>query len=345
MPAWTDFWLLQVVGQTLVCLGLGYLISARLQARPSRTHLMLLFTLVAAIVAPLVGGGVRLANAGIWAGPAESDVFFLPNDLDKDLLATFRRLATPVILVSCATVSSVLLLRLMVAYVRGCRLVADSKSVFDRQLLQMLARARAHVGLNTQPELCCHEAVRNPMVWAWSRAPIVLIPVDAAEQLPGLDWESIFIHELAHVARRDHLTSILGDIVVSLLFWNPLAWLVRRQLAKQGEFCCDEYVAAAGLSPVEFAATLLAVRRQAVQPLIPAAHLDGGNSWLKQRIERLLHLNEEPIVRPGMGWSGAVISTTLLLIVALALVQPRHAPRPAETFAGPLTAPVEPTAE
>ena len=43
----------------------------------------------------------------------------------------------------------------------------------------------------------------------------------------GIDWDGVFCHELAHWSRRDHLSTLAGEILVCALPWNPLAWWSR----------------------------------------------------------------------------------------------------------------------
>ncbi len=49
-------------------------------------------------------------------------------------------------------------------------------------------------------------------------------------------------HELAHVRRRDHWVRIFDALVLSLYWWNPVAWLASHQLRQSEEECCDTLV-------------------------------------------------------------------------------------------------------
>lgn len=177
------------------------------------------------------------------------------------------------------------------------------------------------------------------MVWAWRSQPVALIPDEATSQVNGIDWESIFIHELAHVARRDHIAGLFADIAAALLFWNPLIWWTRRRLSRECEFACDDRVAASGKSPVEFAGALLALRREALLPRIPATSLTGSRSWLKARVRRLLQTGAPAPAPFGAAWVASAVLTTLALVIALALAQTRQGVRPEDSFAAPLSMP------
>ena len=162
------------------------------------------------------------------------------------------------------------------------------------------------------------------MAWGWGRAPVVLIPDEAAGRADGVDWVSVFVHELAHLGRRDHLAALFADVVAALLFWNPVVWLARRQLARASEFACDDRVVTAGKSPVDFAVTLLALRREALVPRVAAPALIGSRAGLKARVRRLLQVVDPP-ARLGPVWAVAAIGVAVLLVAGLAVA--RDAPR------------------
>ena len=159
-----------------------------------------------------------------------------------------------------------------------------------------------------------------------------MIGEDSVYSTGDVDWESIFIHELAHVERRDHVAALCADVAVALFWWNPLAWLLRRELDRQSEFACDDCVAGAGRSPVEYASSLLSLRREALVPRIPATNLEGNRHWLKTRVSRLLQIDVPPAIRCGPVWSTAAFFLTVLVVLILALAQTRTMPRPEDSL-------------
>ena len=331
----TDWWFVQLAGQTLVCLALGIWAAARLDRRPARAHAVLFLAMMAALVAPLASQLVREVNLGGFLGTASATEYStvsdrLPASTHSEL--TFGRL----LVVAWAVVALVLLLGVVISYVRGRRLIVESGEVLGPRLLKALAAATTVAGLRLQPQLRSHSKISSPMVWAWSRTPVVLIHDDAMLHEDEIAWESVFIHELAHLARRDHLTGLIADLLAVVLFWNPAAWMCRRLLAKQSEFACDEQVAWGGRSSVEFAGTLLALRREALIPRIPAPNLTGRRAWLKERVHRLLRTAEPPNARSSARWTWAAVFATLMLVIVLALMQNRTAPRPDDSFAPPI---------
>ena len=83
------------------------------------------------------------------------------------------------------------------------------------------------------------------MIWCWGTRPAAIVPESAA-QSGGVNWRSVFCHELAHLVRRDHWSALWAEVLVIALPWQPLAWRSRRRLAFLREQSCDDWVLAAG---------------------------------------------------------------------------------------------------
>jgi beta-lactamase regulating signal transducer with metallopeptidase domain len=342
LPAWTESWSVHVVGQTSLCLILGLWIALRFEHRPARAHVILVLALVAALAAPLASLLIKRVNYGMFASAAPATEFWLGPEDPVGISHPIRRSLElwPVALWCCT--SLVWLAGILAGYIRGRRLIGRAEPVVDAHLLSAMAAAQAAVGLRAMPELRTHDEVPSPMVWAWGRVPIALIAEETSSAMEGVDWESIFIHELAHVERRDHIAGLFADIGVALLWWNPAAWLLRRELVRQSEFVCDDRVASAGRSPIEFASSLLALRREALIPRIPATSLGGRRPWLKARVSRLVQLDELPSPTFGAAWTATALLVTAFMIAFLAFAQVRTAPRPEDSFAAPIVNPTNP---
>ena len=69
---------------------------------------------------------------------------------------------------------------------------------------------------------------RMPMTWGLLR-PKLLLPADS-DRWSDERRRLVIRHELAHVERRDYLTNLITQFVCALYWFNPLVWLVARQL-------------------------------------------------------------------------------------------------------------------
>lgn len=75
-------------------------------------------------------------------------------------------------------------------------------------------------------------------VHGWLR-PELLIPADLAERFSVAQIRGMFLHEMAHVRRRDVLWTWLALGLCALHWFNPLAWLALRRFHADRELACD----------------------------------------------------------------------------------------------------------
>ena len=61
-------------------------------------------------------------------------------------------------------------------------------------------------------------------------------------QLDDQSSALILAHELAHLRRRDHWVRAVELIVSTVYWWNPLVWVIRRQIHQAEDLCCDAWV-------------------------------------------------------------------------------------------------------
>jgi beta-lactamase regulating signal transducer with metallopeptidase domain len=142
---------------------------------------------------------------------------------------------------------------------------------------------------------------------------------EGAPALGATGWETVFRHELAHLKRGDPWAGLLAEVLVALLWWQPLAWLLRRRLLLAAEFACDDWAQFEAADAADYAEALLAL-----VPVCPAAPLPGAQAAageLLTRLQRLLGRDRiaPPALRRG-GWVAAPL-VALVLSGAAALVQ------------------------
>jgi len=70
--------------------------------------------------------------------------------------------------------------------------------------------------------------------------PKIVVPQDW-EHFTHEEQNSVLAHEIAHIEQRDHYVTLLQIIVVTLHFYNPLVWILSRQLNYYSEMACDDY--------------------------------------------------------------------------------------------------------
>jgi beta-lactamase regulating signal transducer with metallopeptidase domain len=110
---------------------------------------------------------------------------------------------------------------------------------------QALATDLAHrLSLRRAPELIVVPGRLPPLVAPGLGGPRVLFPAGWIDRLTAAQREALLLHELTHIARRDHLVRLL-ELMVSVTYWwlLPLRW-IGRSLRACEEACCDASVVA-----------------------------------------------------------------------------------------------------
>jgi hypothetical protein len=145
--------------------------------------------------------------------------------------------------------------------------------------------------------------------------PVILIDESSAARLE--DALAILSHELAHVARRDWAALIFTRLVAILFWFNPLVWLLARQLEDETEKAAD-HKAAGELGSAQYAETLVRYARRDRHWRIPALTIAAGRRRLSGRILALLSDEERPPIglpgRAGAALVGAVLISALAAV-------------------------------
>ena len=94
--------------------------------------------------------------------------------------------------------------------------------------------------------------------------PMILLPANITDTLSEAQLAYALRHELMHYRRRDHLLALLLLLLTCVYWFNPIVWLMKRELMKDMETACDSAVTARlnGTERREYAMTLLALFSQ-----------------------------------------------------------------------------------
>jgi beta-lactamase regulating signal transducer with metallopeptidase domain/protocatechuate 3,4-dioxygenase beta subunit len=117
------------------------------------------------------------------------------------------------------------------------RLRADGTPPSSR-VAGILNEAGTLAGLTRAPQVCVTGAVRAPALFGVLR-PVILLPRDVAESYDAAALKLIFLHEIAHLQRRDLWTQVLASLILAVHWFNPLAWWAGRRLRVEAEMAAD----------------------------------------------------------------------------------------------------------
>jgi beta-lactamase regulating signal transducer with metallopeptidase domain len=174
--------------------------------------------------------------------------------------------------------------------------------------------------------------------------PVVLLPVDA-ETWTAERRRVVLAHELAHVASRDCLASVLAQLAVAMHWFDPLVWLAARRLRIERELAADDQVIAHGVPASSYAEHLLALATSSHRPMPAGALAMAESSQVSVRIRALLAARtRRPLGRaPGFALFAAGVTLTALVACATPERDREAAPAPPAETTSPT--PSQPSAQ
>ena len=189
-----------------------------------------------------------------------------------------------------------LLARLGVNCWRVRRILKTAMANTNPRLAEVFARVGGELQLTCMPDLLLSAEVSGPVSAGLFRPGIVL-PTWLTEHFSQAHLQSILVHELAHVLRRDPLTVLLQNVAGALYWFHPLAVRLNRVLAQAREEVCDNYVLATTSAP-SYSRTLLTLAELvAPRPLPGAVGLFTSRWKLEDRVAGLLDDGRSRVVR------------------------------------------------
>jgi beta-lactamase regulating signal transducer with metallopeptidase domain len=178
----------------------------------------------------------------------------------------------------------------------------------------------AQLGLRGDIRLLKSAQVTMPMTWGAVR-PVVLLPSEAD------DWSQecssiVFLHELAHIKRRDCLTQTLAQLACAIYWFNPLVWSAAKRLRIERELACDDQVLAVGTRATDYATHLVAIASSFEADAFASPLTVGmACSQLESRVVAILNPD---VKRRGLNRCKIIFTAVVavFLVVPLSTLQP-----------------------
>ncbi len=160
--------------------------------------------------------------------------------------------------------------------------------------------------------------ISSPMAIGFLQ-PAVILPESLPEELAEAELDHVLLHETAHITRYDDWTNLAARLLGAVLALHPLAVWVLRQIEREREMACDDWVVARTGAARPYAVSLARMfelrrsRGREAPGLKLASGIFGSGSRAVERIENLLK-----------GGSGAVrvsflrIAASIILLLTLA---------------------------
>lgn len=255
-------------------------------------------------------------------------------------LRTLLAGAKPYVLAVWLVGMLVLAIRIGWSSIRLARVVGRMKPISDARVVESLRGCCRELNISRVPLLCELPGSGAPALVGFWR-PRILLPGHVLAAMAGDELRLIFLHELAHVKRRDVLVNWIATVIAVIHWLNPAAWLVGWRMRVERELACDELVLRMGRDGGGnvYARTIVklveALSSGDFRGRVPAAVLNGavgileGKAQIQRRLVMIARFDAKsrrwPVVAAGFG----------LLFGALALSGvTRAADKPEEKAAG-----------
>ena len=111
----------------------------------------------------------------------------------------------------------------------------------DAELSEILSAAGSEFGMKGKPRIIETACVESPGLFGCFR-PKLLLPRGTFENLSRSELRHVFLHELAHLRRRDLSLNLFMALVQALHWFNPLVWWICRRMRLERELACDALV-------------------------------------------------------------------------------------------------------
>jgi beta-lactamase regulating signal transducer with metallopeptidase domain len=157
-----------------------------------------------------------------------------------------------------------------------------AKAVDEATWVEALERSRPAGRLGERIRLLVSDESPSPLSWGLLN-PVILLDRDTLERPE--DAEAIIAHEMAHIERRDWLSLMMTRTSVALFWFNPLVWLLEREIVQQAEEAADTH-ALGRVEPAHYAQTLVSCAQHAVP--LPANSMAPVKGGLGRRISAIL---------------------------------------------------------
>ncbi|MCW3086929.1 MAG: regulatory sensor-transducer, BlaR1/MecR1 family, partial [Sediminibacterium sp.] len=148
----------------------------------------------------------------------------------------------------------------------------------------------AQLGIRKEIAIFLSDTVSTPVTIGFLK-PVILIPVASINHLTIHQLEAVILHELAHIKRYDYLVNMILSVAEIGLFFNPFTQLLSRNIRKERENSCDDWVLQFRYNATTYAEALLRIAYLQSAPAFAMA-ATGKKNDLLARVKRMIEKKE-----------------------------------------------------
>jgi bla regulator protein BlaR1 len=109
------------------------------------------------------------------------------------------------------------------------------------EIIHTLDYCKSKLHIRSKVSILYSEHIKSPMVWGILH-PRILLPKNLLHTLTQEELSFILLHELAHIKRRDLPLNLIGMIIQSIYWFNPIIWYSMYKMKQDCEISCDATV-------------------------------------------------------------------------------------------------------
>jgi beta-lactamase regulating signal transducer with metallopeptidase domain len=183
-----------------------------------------------------------------------------------------------------------LALRLIASSLRFYSSLARHIPVADTRVLAILEECQRLIGVTQRVTLIETDGVTSPAVCGiWNKR--LLLPDGIFERFSPEELRHIFLHELAHIKRRDLEINWLAALLQMAHWFNPVLWFAFARMKADRELATDALVLArvGAVENVPYGETILKALENMVRPVFPPGLVGIAESKasLKERLRAI----------------------------------------------------------
>jgi len=199
--------------------------------------------------------------------------------------------------------------RVIFGIVMVSRLVRRAQPPVNCNLQEKADTLAAAFGIGRPVRPAVSPEAKSPFVFGFLW-PVVILP-QTTLAWPETELKMILLHELAHIRRQDLLWAYIGYLATAVYWFNPLVWIMRRQMITESDKTCDARVVAGGIDPHRYARRLIDLAR-GLRGSRPGLEMGVGMALKSQLEERIMSILRKPAGSIGINRS---IKTAVILLV------------------------------
>ena len=167
-----------------------------------------------------------------------------------------------------------------------------SVGITDEQTLALIQSLKEEMGIAKRIELYVCSCVGSPMMISFVKPRIFLPTTELAHD----ELRFIFKHELVHYKRKDLLYKYMVLAATAIHWFNPVVYLVAKEIANLCEMSCDaEVVKNADADTRQFysEAIIGVVKYQSKLKTVLSTNYYGGKKGMRNRISSIMDMNNK----------------------------------------------------